>query len=66
MAIIKHMIDLVLDQAWFSIVYKQNNQILRWTKCERENEFKSIFTPVYWEEKINLNSFSLPFIGERK
>ena len=31
-----------------------------------ENKFKCIFTPVYWGEKINLNIFSLPFIGERK
>ena len=38
----------------------------RWTKCERENKFKFIFTPVYWGEKIYLNLFSLPFNGERK
>ena len=25
-----------------------------------------IFTPVYWGEKINLDLFSLPFIGARK
>ena len=38
---------------------------LRWTKCERENKLKFIFTPVYWGGKINLNLFSLPF-DERK
>ena len=32
-----------------------------------ENKFKYIFfNPVYWGEKINLNIFSLPFIGVRK
>ena len=30
----------------------------------RENKFKYIFTRVYWGEKINLNIFSLLFIGE--
>ena len=39
---------------------------LRWTKCEKENKFEFIFTPVYWGEKIYLNLFSLPFIGGRK
>ena len=33
----------------------------------RENKFKySVFTSVYWGEKIYLNLFSHPFIGERK
>ena len=36
---------------------------VRWTKCERENTFEFIFTPVYWGEKIYSNLFSLPFIG---
>ena len=54
--------------------------ILRWTKCERANKRGGggggggsgekienfIFTSVYWGEKISLNSFSLPFIEERK
>ena len=31
-----------------------------------ENKFEYIFTPVYWGEKMNLNIFSLLFIGERK
>ena len=54
---------------------------VRWTKCERENKFKFIFTSVYWREKMNiyfkftsvfggaktnLNLFSLPFTGDRK
>ena len=42
-------------------------RILRWTKCERENKFKFIFTPVYWGEKINLNSFhSCLLVSENK
>ena len=35
-------------------------------KCERENKFKFIFTPVYWGEKKNLDLFLLPLIGEIK
>ena len=35
-------------------------------RCERENIEKKNFTTVFWGEKINLNIFSLPFIGERK
>ena len=42
-----------------------NEKLLWWTKCERENKLKFIFTLVYWGERITFNIFSLPFIGER-
>ena len=40
--------------------YFHSRLLVRW------NKFKFNFTPFYWEEKINLDLFSLPFIGERK
>ena len=57
------MINVMLALKRSSNINNLSLDFERWTKCERENIFKFIFTPVYWGEKINSNSFSLPFIG---
>ena len=40
-----------------------HHRIFFWGGGGGGNKFYFIFTPIYWREKINLNLFSLPFIG---
>ena len=62
----KRVACLIIHGACSNGVRKPFTTSVRWTKCERENKFKFIFTPVYQGEKTNSNSLLLPvYWGEK-